>query len=79
MKFEPEVVDLKVIIHDLMEFIVIEGRGYVDESHRKQYVNSYISCFIKTINRVDNKPNKYKILDVINCINKDLKNNNISD
>ncbi|WP_459211698.1 hypothetical protein [Aquimarina rhabdastrellae] len=50
MNNQLELTDLKKIIQDLISFIVIDGKTYVDDRYQKEYITSYIRLFIKAFN-----------------------------
>ena len=55
MHKELDISDIKLIIRNLITFIVIEGKDYVSDQNKKEYVAGYIHLLIKTINLIDEK------------------------
>lgn len=45
--------DLRKVIRNLITFIVVDGKEYVNDSDKKDYVKSYVMLLAKTINQVD--------------------------
>ncbi|MFD2564165.1 hypothetical protein [Aquimarina rubra] len=53
MKEELSVSDLRQIIRNLITFIVVEGKEYVNDTKKREYVASYVHLLAKIINQVD--------------------------
>ncbi len=45
--------DLRYIIRNLITFIAVEGKEYVNDQKKQEYVASYIHLLAKIINQVD--------------------------
>lgn len=43
--------DYKLIVNRLVSFIVLEGKTFVDENEKVEYVKSYLKLFVKIINQ----------------------------
>lgn len=55
MEEELNISDLKKIIQTLVAFIAIDGKEFVNDTEKPQYVSSYVLLLIKIINQLDNK------------------------
>ena len=64
MKEEPEISDLIHIIQSLIEFIVIDGKAYVRDNEKREYVASYVLLLAKTINQMG-KEEETKVVESI--------------
>lgn len=53
MKKELDISEIRLIIRNLITFVVIEGKEYVSETKKKEYVSAYIQLLIKTIYLID--------------------------
>jgi len=53
MKEELSIADLRQIIQNLIAFIVVEGKGYVNDAKKREYVASYVLLLAKIINQID--------------------------
>jgi len=49
--------DIREIIKKFMDFIVIEGKSYVDNNKKEQYVLSYLNMLVDVVNQ----PNKNQV------------------
>lgn len=58
-------IELTKIIRSLMQFIVIDGRKFIDEKKKKEYIKSYIYTFSKSINGMNDFVNMKMIHDQI--------------
>ncbi|MDY8136599.1 hypothetical protein [Aquimarina sp. 2201CG5-10] len=63
-----EVSDIKLIIRNLITFIVLDGKEYVSDQRKQEYVAAYIHLLVKTMNLVDNKEESAIIEDIANDI-----------
>ncbi len=72
MNEEVEVSDLKNIIHDLISFIVVDGKQYVSKKKKDAYVMKYVQCFIEAINDAPKKKRDPKILGIMKNIAHDV-------
>ncbi len=59
-----DISEVKRIIRNLITFIVIEGKQYVNEGQRKEYVCAYVQLLIKTIHLIDEKEKESVIEDI---------------
>ncbi|WP_299886000.1 hypothetical protein [uncultured Lacinutrix sp.] len=66
--------DLKKIIHELILFIVVEGKKNVSEEKIDEYVSSYTKCFVNAMNNSNAPSNEHKIMEAIKIIQNDIKN-----
>ncbi|TPN85972.1 hypothetical protein [Aquimarina algicola] len=48
-----DITDIKLIIRNLITFIIIEGKEYVNDSKKKEYVLGYMKLLINTMNLVE--------------------------
>ncbi|WP_299431986.1 hypothetical protein [uncultured Aquimarina sp.] len=53
MKEELDISDLRQIIQNLITFIVVEGKEYVNDGKKREYVVSYVLLLAKILNQVD--------------------------
>ncbi len=53
MEKDIDISEIKLIIRNLIAFIVVEGKQYVDEAKKKEYVYAYLQLLIKTIHLVE--------------------------
>jgi uncharacterized protein (UPF0305 family) len=68
MKKELEISEIRLIIRNLIAFIVVEGKEYVSDKQKKAYVSGYIQLLVKTIHLIDN----HKELSIIEDIIEDI-------
>ncbi len=68
MKDNLNVSDVQLMIRNLITFIVVEGKEFVDEEHKKEYVSRYLMVLIKTINLIDDQEEVSLIEDIANDI-----------
>ncbi|MBQ4818546.1 hypothetical protein [Aquimarina sp. MMG016] len=73
MKEGLDVSDIKLIIHNLVTFIVTEGKDYVDDSKKRDYVLAYIQVLYKTINSIDEEEKISIIEHIVDDISKYLR------
>lgn len=73
MNEEVEISDLKNIIHDLISFIVIDGKKFVRKNQQDAYVMKYVKCFVDAINEAPNKKRNPIIMGIMKDIAKDVK------
>lgn len=57
MKEEVNIADLKVIIQTLIKFIVVDGKSFVTEAKKEEYVASYVHLLVKMINQAEEEKN----------------------
>ncbi|MGY3791409.1 hypothetical protein [uncultured Aquimarina sp.] len=50
---ELSISDLRKVIRNLITFIVVDGKEYVNDSDKIDYVKSYVMLLAKIINQVD--------------------------
>ncbi|SEL16442.1 hypothetical protein SAMN04487910_1907 [Aquimarina amphilecti] len=53
MKEELSISDLREVIRNLITFIAVEGKEYVNENKKSDYVASYLVLLAKIINQVE--------------------------
>ncbi|WP_148639278.1 hypothetical protein [Aquimarina longa] len=68
MKKDVDISDVKLIIRNLISFIVVEGKEYVSDQQKKAYVSGYVQLLIKTIHLVDDKDDTSLIEDIADDI-----------
>lgn len=57
IKEDLSISDLRKVIRNLITFIVVDGKEYVDDSEKRDYVKSYVMLLAKIINQVDQEEN----------------------
>jgi len=55
MEEELSISDLKQIIQTLIEFIAVDGKEFVNDTKKHEYVSSYVLLLIKMIHQLDTK------------------------
>ena len=53
MKGELNTSEIRLIIRHLIKFVAIEGKEYVSQSRKQEYVTAYIHMLVKMMNLVD--------------------------
>lgn len=53
MKDNLDISDIRLIIRNLITFIVVEGKEYVSDDNKRAYVSSYVSVLIKAIHLIE--------------------------
>ncbi|WP_299255889.1 hypothetical protein [uncultured Aquimarina sp.] len=53
MKEELSISDLRQVIRNLITFIAVDGKEYVNDDKKREYVASYVLLLAKIINQVD--------------------------
>ncbi len=53
MEEELDISDARQIIRNLITFIVVEGKEYVNDNKKREYVASYVLLLAKIINQTD--------------------------
>ncbi len=59
MSNQLDISDLKKIIQDLISFIVIDGKEFVNKQQQKEYISCYLRLFIKTFNPENSQINSH--------------------
>ncbi|GAA4277049.1 hypothetical protein [Aquimarina mytili] len=65
--------DIRLIIRNLITFIVVEGKEYVHDDYKRDYVSKYIMVLIKTINLIDDDEEFSLVKDIADDISNYLK------
>ncbi|MEW7290811.1 hypothetical protein [Aquimarina sp. 2304DJ70-9] len=65
--------DIRLIIRNLITFIVVEGKGYVNDAQKRDYVSEYLLVLVKTINLIDEQEEYSVVEDIANDISNYLK------
>ncbi|WP_108869655.1 hypothetical protein [Aquimarina aquimarini] len=73
MKKELDISEVKLIIRNLVTFIVVEGKQYVSDSQKKAYVSGYVQLLIKTIHLIDEQEEISIVEDIAEDISTYLK------
>ncbi len=73
MKDNLDIQDLKLIIRNLITFIVVEGKEYVNENQKREYVSKYVHLLVKTINLIDETEEFSIVEDIADDITRYLK------
>lgn len=60
--------DIRCIINKLVNFIVVEGKEFVPDEKKDEYVSSYLYLLIKTIHFTD----KEEYASLVETISKDI-------
>ncbi|GGX05637.1 hypothetical protein [Aquimarina muelleri] len=55
MNKDIDISEIRWIIRNLIAFIAVEGKDYVSEAKKKEYVSAYVHVLIKTIYLMDEK------------------------
>ncbi|GAA4274045.1 hypothetical protein U6A24_01100 [Aquimarina gracilis] len=53
MKDTLDISDIRLIIRNLITFIVVEGKEYVSDIYKREYVSGYVQVLIKTIHLIE--------------------------
>ncbi len=64
MESDLDITEVRLIIRNLITFIVIEGKEYVSDEQKKAYVSGYIQLLIKTIHLIDEEQKKSIVQDI---------------
>ncbi len=73
MENELKISDLKIIIRNLISFIVIEGKECVQESKKQEYVSGYIHLLVKIVNDMEEQDDYSIIKDIVDDITRYIK------
>ncbi len=65
--------DITLIVRNLIAFIVVEGKEYVHDDFKQEYVLGYILVLAKTIYLIDEQEDFSLVEDIANDISKYLK------
>ncbi|WP_025741203.1 hypothetical protein [Aquimarina pacifica] len=68
MESDLNMAEVRLIIRNLITFIVIEGKEYVNDDKKKAYVAGYVNLLVKTIHLIDEEEKKSIIQDISNDI-----------
>ncbi|GAA3522854.1 hypothetical protein GCM10022393_41930 [Aquimarina addita] len=68
-----DISDLQQIIHNLVTFIAIEGKEYVQEDHKRAYVKSYVYLLAKIVHRINEEEQFSVTEDIAKDISRYLK------
>ena len=63
-----DISEVRLIIRNLITFIVIEGKEYVNDEQKQAYISGYLLVLVKTINLIDEKER----VSVVETIAKDI-------
>ncbi|WP_298541615.1 hypothetical protein [uncultured Aquimarina sp.] len=55
MKEELNISDLRQVIRNLITFIVVDGKEYVNDDKKREYVASYVLLLVKIVNQLDSE------------------------
>ncbi len=73
MKDNLDISDVRLIIRNLITFIVIEGKEYVSDANKRAYVSGYVHTLIRTINLIDEHKEFSITEDIVEDISKYLE------
>ncbi|MEL6812924.1 MAG: hypothetical protein AAFP76_16490 [Bacteroidota bacterium] len=73
MEKNVDVTDLKKIIRDLMLFITVEGKQFVDKDQMEEYVLRYVNCFVNSLNLTSEEGSEKGMIDIMRTVAQDLK------
>ncbi|WP_109435527.1 MULTISPECIES: hypothetical protein [Aquimarina] len=65
--------EIQLIIRNLITFIVIEGKEYVSDAKKKEYVAGYIQLLIKTIHLIGEEEEFSIVEDIADDLSKYVK------
>jgi len=68
-----DISDLRPIIRNLVTFIVVEGKGYVNEKKKCDYVASYVHLLVKIVNQVKEEERASLVEDIAEDISRYIK------
>lgn len=68
-----DIKDVQLIVRNLINFIVVEGKEYVKEEEMRDYVSSYIHVLIKTIHLIEEREMSTTVEDIARDISIYLK------
>jgi len=70
-----KVSDLKKIIHNLILFIVVDTKQFIEKDKLNDYVIHYTNCFINVMNNIPTNNSDHTIIEVMKVIEKDIRDN----
>ncbi len=73
MKEDLNISDIRLIIRNLITFIVVEGKEYVCDTKKREYVSGYVNTLVKTIHLIDEDEKLSLIEDIANDITEYMK------
>lgn len=73
MEEELNISDLRQIIRNLITFIVVDGKEFVNDKKKCDYVVSYVHLLARIINKVDGDEQESLVEDIASDISKYLK------
>jgi len=73
MKEELNVSDLRQVIRNLINFIVVEGKDYVADKKKCDYVLSYVHLLARVMNGMENEEKDSLVEDIASDISKYIK------
>ncbi len=73
MKNELDIHDLRLIIRNLIAFIVVEGKEFVSDHQKTEYVSRYVQLLIKNVHMIDEKDKNSIVEDIADDITTYLK------
>ena len=71
MKEEIEISDLRKIIRELMMFIAVDGKQFVEKDKMEAYVMKYLQCFVKVMND-KGEGQEISTLDLVQAVKKSI-------
>lgn len=65
--------EIRLIIRNLISFIAVEGKEYVQDSKKSSYVGAYIHMLVKMMNLIDEGKDQALVEHIAEDIAKHLK------
>lgn len=65
--------EIRLIIRHLIQFIVIEGKEFVSQNKKQEYVMAYIHMLVKVMNLVDESEQASLIENIADDISNHIK------
>lgn len=68
-----ETSEIRLIIRNLISFIAVEGKEYVQDSKKSNYVEAYIHMLVKIMNLIDEGKDQALVEHIAEDISRHLK------
>ena len=68
MKEDLSIAEIRLIIRNLITFIVVEGKEYVSDELKREYVKGYVHLLIKIVNQIDEEEKTSLVEDIASDI-----------
>ncbi len=73
MNKELDITEMRLIIRNLITFIVVEGKEYVSDHRKREYVTGYVHLLIKVMNLIEEEEEFSLVEDIASDISTYLK------